>query len=109
MTRLAGQVTWIGGGASGIGAAVAELFAAEGAKVAVADVQAERGEELVRRIGRAGGQALFTPTDVTREAEVAASIEQAIEQFGGLTSSSTRRASCTSSGSTRIASNTGTS
>ena len=82
--KLAGQVAWIGGGASGIGAAVAELLAEHGAKVAVADVQVERGETLVRSIGRAGGTALFTPCDVTRESEVAASLDQTVEQFGGL-------------------------
>jgi len=82
--RLEGQIAWIGGGASGIGAAVASLFAAEGARVCVADVQGDRGETLVREIGRAGGQALFTPCDVTREAEVSASIGQTVEQFGGL-------------------------
>jgi NAD(P)-dependent dehydrogenase (short-subunit alcohol dehydrogenase family) len=82
--KLAGQTAWIGGGASGIGAAVAELFAAEGSRVAVADVQMEAGQELVRRLGRAGGQALFTPCDVADEAQVQASIEQTVEQFGGL-------------------------
>jgi NAD(P)-dependent dehydrogenase (short-subunit alcohol dehydrogenase family) len=84
MRRLDGQVAWIGGGASGIGAAVAELFAEEGARVAVADVQTERGKTLVRQIGRSGCPAIFTPCNVTREAEVQASIEQAVEQFGGL-------------------------
>ncbi|HEX3727060.1 MAG TPA: SDR family NAD(P)-dependent oxidoreductase [Pirellulales bacterium] len=82
--RLAGQVAWISGGASGIGAAVAELFATEGARVAVADIQHERGEALVRQIARAGGQALFTPCDVAHGPEVQASIEQTAEQFGGL-------------------------
>lgn len=82
--KLEGQVAWIGGGASGIGAAVAELFAEEGARVAIADVQVPQGEELVRQIGRAGGQALFTPCDVADEPAVKASIEQAVEQFGGL-------------------------
>jgi NAD(P)-dependent dehydrogenase (short-subunit alcohol dehydrogenase family) len=82
--KLDGQVAWIGGGASGIGAAVAELFAEEGARVAVADVQIQHGEDLARKIGRAGGQAIFTPCDVTEEPAVRASIEQAVEQFGGL-------------------------
>ncbi len=84
MSKLDRKVTWISGGASGIGAAVAELFAAEGARVAVADVQVERGEALIREIARAGGQALFTPCDVSRSIEVQASIEQTVEQFGGL-------------------------
>jgi NAD(P)-dependent dehydrogenase (short-subunit alcohol dehydrogenase family) len=82
--KLDGQVAWIGGGASGIGAAVAEMFVEEGARVAVADVQTERGQTLVRELGRLGGQAIFTPCNVAREAEVQASLEQAVEQFGGL-------------------------
>lgn len=82
--KLAGKIVWIGGGASGIGAAVAELFAGEGARVAVADVQAKPGEDVVRRIGRAGGQALFTPCDVAEEVQVQASIEQTVDQFGAL-------------------------
>src|SRR5262245_28563939 len=82
--RLAGQVAWISGGASGIGAAVAELFAEEGARVAVADVQDELGSAVVRRIGASGGQALFTPCDVKREQEVQASIDQTLEQFSTL-------------------------
>ncbi len=82
--RLAGQVAWIGGGASGIGAAVARLFAAEGARVAIADLQGELGADVVREIGRCGGQALLTPCDVAREAEVQASLEQVVEQFGSL-------------------------
>ena len=82
--KLAGQVAWIGGGASGIGAAVARLFAAEGARVTVADIQQEHGEALVREIGGEGGSALFTPCDVSREAEVQASIEQTVDEFSGL-------------------------
>lgn len=83
-SKLDGQIAWIGGGASGIGAAIAGLFAAEGAKVAVADIQVERGEELVRSLGRAGASALFTPCDVADELQVQASIEQTVELFGGL-------------------------
>ena len=82
--KLDGQVAWIGGGASGIGAAVAELFAAEGARVTVADVQAELGQEVVGKIGRSAGQGMFTPCDVSDEAAVSASIEQTVEQWGGL-------------------------
>src|SRR3990172_7277350 len=54
--KLAGQVAWIGGGASGIGAAVARLFAAEGARGAGADVQTELGGGLVCGNGRGGGR-----------------------------------------------------
>jgi NAD(P)-dependent dehydrogenase (short-subunit alcohol dehydrogenase family) len=82
--KLQGQVAWISGGASGIGRAVAQLFAAEGAKVAVADVQVEAGREVAREIGRAAGQALFTPCDVAQEDDVRASISQTADVFGSL-------------------------
>jgi NAD(P)-dependent dehydrogenase (short-subunit alcohol dehydrogenase family) len=82
--KLSGQVAWIGGGASGIGAAVAELFAAEGASVAVADVQVDRGRQLARDLVRGGSAAVFTPCDVARDAEVRASIDETVEHFGAL-------------------------
>jgi NAD(P)-dependent dehydrogenase (short-subunit alcohol dehydrogenase family) len=84
MPRLDGQVAWISGGASGIGAAVARLFAEEGARVAVADVNRSGGQEVIRDVARAGGQGLFTPCDVANGEEVRASIDQAVEQFGSL-------------------------
>jgi NAD(P)-dependent dehydrogenase (short-subunit alcohol dehydrogenase family) len=82
--RLEGQVAWISGGASGMGEATAELFASEGAKVAVADIQADRGRRLAARLGEAGGQALFLECDVAREEQVAAAIEATATRFGGL-------------------------
>lgn len=82
--RLQDQTAWISGGASGMGEAVAELFAQEGARVAVADVQEQRGQELVERIVKAGGEALFSCCDVTQEAQVKASVDQAAARFGGL-------------------------
>lgn len=82
--KLAGQVAWIGGGASGIGAATAELFAAHGASVAIADVQNELGLELANRITSAGGKAKFVQTDVRSELHVQGSITKTVEQFGAL-------------------------
>jgi NAD(P)-dependent dehydrogenase (short-subunit alcohol dehydrogenase family) len=82
--KLEGQVAWISGAASGIGRAVAQLFASEGAKVAMADVQVEAGHEVAREIGRSAGQALFTHCDVAQEDEVHASISQAVDVFGSL-------------------------
>ena len=82
--RLEGQVAWIGGGASGIGEGVAELLAAEGARVAIADVQVDRGLEVAARIEQGGGEALFVETDVSSEVQVRASIGAAVERFGGL-------------------------
>lgn len=79
--RLNGQVAWISGGASGIGEATAELFAAEGAKVAIVDVQVERGRELEARIRRQGSEALFVECDVAQGDQVRRSIEQTIAHF----------------------------
>jgi NAD(P)-dependent dehydrogenase (short-subunit alcohol dehydrogenase family) len=78
-------VAWISGAASGIGEGVAELFAAEGARVAIADVQADLGREVAERIELGGGEVLFVETDVSSEAQVRASIGATVERFGGLT------------------------
>ncbi|MCP4359843.1 MAG: SDR family oxidoreductase [Chloroflexi bacterium] len=83
-TRLKGQVAWISGGASGIGEATAKLFALEGAKVAVVDVQAELGEAVAAQITQQGGQAIFIQCDVAQSKQVQRSIEQTVDHFGGL-------------------------
>lgn len=82
--RLEGQTAWISGAASGIGEATARLFAAEGARVALADVQADRGRALERSIRSAGGEAQFFPCDVTIEEAVHAAIDGTAERYGGL-------------------------
>jgi len=82
--RLEGQVAWISGAASGIGAAVARLFAAEGARVALADVQTVAGKEMEEQITAAGGVAAFLPCDVSQEDQVRAAIDQTALHFGGL-------------------------
>lgn len=82
--RLDGQTAWVSGGASGIGEAVVRLFAAEGARVAIVDVQAERAGQLQKEIAAGGGGALAIPGDVSSEAQVERSIEQTAEHFGGL-------------------------
>jgi len=64
---LQGMRAVVTGGASGIGAAVAELLAQEGAKVVVTDVDELKGPELVGRIKKAGGEAVFLHQDVTSE------------------------------------------
>jgi 3-oxoacyl-[acyl-carrier protein] reductase len=68
--RLAGQVAVVTGGASGIGRAIALRFAAEGARVAIADVQREAAERVVQEIGAAGGTAMAHATDVADPAAV---------------------------------------
>ncbi|MCC6434783.1 MAG: glucose 1-dehydrogenase [Acidimicrobiales bacterium] len=81
MGRLDGKVAVITGGASGIGAATAELFIAEGASVVIGDMQAEVGEETA---GRLGERCAFVPCDVTKEEQVAALVDEAVKRFGRL-------------------------
>jgi NAD(P)-dependent dehydrogenase (short-subunit alcohol dehydrogenase family) len=82
--RLAGKVAIISGGANGMGAAEATLFAREGAKVVVADVMEEEGNAVVAAIAGAGGEALFVRTDVTSEADWQHTVEATIGRFGRL-------------------------
>lgn len=81
MTSLDGRVAIITGGASGIGAATAELFVAEGAKVLIADMQEERGQEMAASLGESGA---FHRVDVTKEVDVAAAVDAAVDRWGGL-------------------------
>ena len=82
--RLDGKVALVTGGSSGIGRATAQIFAREGAKVVVADVLVEGGEETVRLIKAAGGDAIFVKTDVSRPAEVEAMVKRAVDTYGRL-------------------------
>lgn len=82
--RLAGQVAWISGGASGIGTATAKLFASEGAAVVIADVGDEDGEQLTGEINSAGGTAIYSSCDVGSSDQVRDSIDSTVAQFGGL-------------------------
>lgn len=84
LQRLEGQVAWISGGASGMGEAIAKLFALEGARVAVIDIQAEQGQRVVEEITGQGGQAIFIQSDVAQEGQVQASIVQTAAHWGGL-------------------------
>lgn len=84
MGRMDGQVAWVSGGASGMGEATAELFASEGARVAVTDVQEARGREVAHRIREQGGEAIFLGCDVAREEQVRESIEATVANFDGL-------------------------
>lgn len=85
MTNLfAGKVALVTGGSSGIGRATALLFAREGAKVVVADVEVEGGQETVRLINEGAGEALFVKADVSQAAEVEALIQQTIATYGRL-------------------------
>jgi NAD(P)-dependent dehydrogenase (short-subunit alcohol dehydrogenase family) len=83
--RLAGRVAWISGATSGIGEAAAELFAAEGARVALVGRRLELGRRIAARINRrTPGAALAIAADVSAEREVAASVEATVRAFGRL-------------------------
>jgi NAD(P)-dependent dehydrogenase (short-subunit alcohol dehydrogenase family) len=82
--RLKDKVAWISGAASGMGAAIAERFAAEGAQILAVDIQGEMGEALAARLRGRGGEAIFQQCDVAKSNEVERSIEAAITAFGGL-------------------------
>jgi NAD(P)-dependent dehydrogenase (short-subunit alcohol dehydrogenase family) len=85
--RLDGKVCFVTGGASGMGRLAAAMFCAEGARVAVADVNAEACEcaAAAARKGAAGvGDAFALPCDVTRESEVREAIAATVARYGGL-------------------------
>lgn len=82
MNRLAGKVALITGAASGLGRTAAELFAAEGAQVVVADVV--DGDDVIDSIDAAGGEATYVRCDVTDSESVAAAVDHAREQYGAL-------------------------
>jgi NAD(P)-dependent dehydrogenase (short-subunit alcohol dehydrogenase family) len=82
--RLRGKVALVTGGAHGMGAAEAKLFAKEGARVVVADVRDGDGKTMVEEIVGVGGQARFAHLDVTREAEWQHTVAFTVEAFGKL-------------------------
>lgn len=80
--RLEGKVAIISGGARGMGAAEARMFAREGARVVIGDLLEEEGLKVVAEIGEAGGEALFVRLDVTDESSWQTAVEAAVECFG---------------------------
>jgi 3-oxoacyl-[acyl-carrier protein] reductase len=81
---LEGKVALITGGAQGIGRAIALLFARQGAKVAISDINLERAEETSREIVSLGADALAIGGNVADAKAAEAMVEQTVERFGGL-------------------------
>ncbi|MDB5999668.1 MAG: cpnA 2, partial [Rhizobacter sp.] len=82
--RLAGKVALITGAGTGIGRACALLFAEEGARVVVAELDAASGEDTAQAVREAGGDALFMPTDVTESDSVEAAVRGCVQHYGRL-------------------------
>ena len=82
--RLEGKVALISGGARGMGAAEARLFAREAAAVAIADVLEDEGREVEREITELGGGARFIKLDVTSEDDWRHAVEATVNEFGKL-------------------------
>ena len=82
--RLEGKVALISGGARGMGAAEARMFAQEGAKVVVADLLEAEGQGVVESIAEVGGEAVFVRLDVTSEDDWLNAVNLAVSRFGKL-------------------------
>jgi NAD(P)-dependent dehydrogenase (short-subunit alcohol dehydrogenase family) len=84
MGLVDGKVALVTGAGSGIGRAAALVFAKEGAKVIVSDMMVESGEETVKMIKEAGGEATFIKADVSQESDVQMMISKSVETYGRL-------------------------
>jgi NAD(P)-dependent dehydrogenase (short-subunit alcohol dehydrogenase family) len=84
MTRLAGKAAIVTGAANGIGLACARRLAADGAAVALADINAEAGEAAAKALREGGARAIFVATDVTQRPAIAALVDRAGSEFGRL-------------------------
>jgi NAD(P)-dependent dehydrogenase (short-subunit alcohol dehydrogenase family) len=82
--RMDGKVALVTGGSSGIGRATAERFAERGVRVVVNDIDVEAGEKTIKKIQDDGGEAIFLRADVSKPADVEATIGQIMERYGRL-------------------------
>jgi 3-oxoacyl-[acyl-carrier protein] reductase len=84
MLELQGRVAIVTGAGSGFGEGIAKLFAERGASVVVADIRQEGADRVAGEIVEAGGQAVVSITDVTRNDQVAAMVALALDRYGKL-------------------------
>ena len=82
--RLEGKVALISGGARGMGAVEARLFAKEGARVVIGDILEDDGRRTEAEINESGGECVFVNLDVTSEESWQGAVSQAVERFGKL-------------------------
>ena len=82
--RLENKVALISGGARGIGAAVAKIFAQEGAKIVIGDILEEEGRRTASDVTEAGGECFFVKLDVTSESDWEQAAGEAVSRFGRL-------------------------
>lgn len=83
-TRLSGKHVLITGAAQGMGAAIGEYYAAQGAKVCLADINLAGCEEVASRINTAGGNAIAVTLDVTKRDQMQAAVAATVEAFGSI-------------------------
>jgi glucose 1-dehydrogenase len=84
MTRLAGKAAVVTGAANGIGLACARRLAADGAAVALADINAQAGEAAAKALRDQGARAIFVETDVAQRSALTALVDRAVSEFGRL-------------------------
>ena len=82
--RLEGKVALISGGARGMGATEARLFASEGARVVLGDILEEHGQQVQAEVAESGGEAVFVRLDVTVESDWRRAVDTTVQRFGKL-------------------------
>jgi 3-oxoacyl-[acyl-carrier protein] reductase len=82
--KLDGRIAIVTGAGSGFGEGIARLFSKEGAKVVIADIRGDRADRVTRDIVDAGGDAIASHTDVTKNDQVAAMVKHALDAWGRL-------------------------
>ena len=82
MGRLEGKVAIVTGAGQGVGRGIALVFAREGAKVVVAEVNPDTARAVADEIGQAGGKALAVVCDVGDEKQVRSMVDEAVKEFG---------------------------